>query len=230
MLRHIIFALSVLTISQMPMAKSSFAEGMQDQAYMAKLLELNKIRPEQSPNFVLGDTQLKGRVIDKNQRTMGRVNNIIVGPDGKYQTILTRTEESGFREEVAIDVATYISNQTPNTFTVSLDRDQLKNNMARLLAATSTAAGEDSPLTIANLQRGTIYKTGRKPVAGVSDVLVDAKNMQIVALIVKMTSGQNQRDPIAIPYEAMSVKRNGDKLELTITDAQADMIASMATR
>lgn len=225
MLRAMILGLLFL-FSTLPVR----AEGMADQTYTASLLELNRIKPGQNPELILGKIQLNARIVDKNQRTIGKVADIIVAPDGKFQTILTRIDVSGFREEVAFDVASYVTEPTPDTFTVSLDKDQLKQNMTKLMAATASAAGSSGPLTVGTLQNGTIYKNDGSVIANVKDVLIDNRNMRIASLLVTLTSGNNRGAEIAIPYEAAAAKLNGNKVDLTVTDAQADVIASMATR
>ncbi|PZP54720.1 MAG: hypothetical protein DI586_09040 [Micavibrio aeruginosavorus] len=206
------------------------AEGMADQAYTATLLELNRVKPGQNPDLILGKNQLNGRILDKNQRTIGKVRDILVAPNGKFETVLTKIDVSGFREEVAFDVASYVTEPTPDTFTVALDKDQLKQNMPKLMAATNTAAGSSSSLTISSLQNGTIYKPDGTVIAKVKDVLIDTRNMQISSLVVKLSSGNNRGAEIAIPYEAAAAKLNGNKVDLTVTDAQAEVIASMAKR
>lgn len=225
MRRIIIFALaSFLCIGQVQ------AEGMADEAYTSVLLELNRIRPDQNPNITLGKNQLNARILDKNQRTLGKVIDIVVAADGKFETILTKVDISGFREDVAFDVASYVIDPTPDTFTISLDKSQLKDNIAQLMAATSTASGETGPFTVKALQNGDIYKADGSQIAKVKDVLIDNRNLKIISMLVTISSGTKRGSTVAIPYEAAQAKLNGSKASLTVTDAQAEIMTSMATR
>lgn len=206
------------------------AEGMADTAYTSVLLELNRVRPDQNPALITGKKQLNARIIDKNQRTIGKVEDIVVAPNGKFETIMTRIDISGFRERVGFDVTSYIVAPTPGTFTVSLDKTQLKQNLPQLMASLNTASGESGPFTISSLQNGSLYKQDGNPIAKVKDVLIDNKSLQIVSLLVTMSSGTNRGGTIAVPYEAASAKLEGSRAVLTVTDAQAQIMSSMATK
>ena len=221
----ILFALSCLFLSHL--AK---AEGMAQDAYTATLLELNRIRPDQNPAYTPGKQQVNARILDKKLSTIGKVEDIVVAPNGKYETILANINATGFREDIALDVVSYVTKPTPDTFTVSLDKDQLKQNMSQLMAATNTASGESGPFTMKSLQNAEVIKQDGTPIAKVKDVLVDNKAMQIVSLLVTINSGSTRGKTIAIPYEAANARLENGKAILTVTDAQASTMQSMATR
>ncbi len=224
----VIAVLAVLTISLFP--GSLRAEGMSQQAYTAALLELNRTKASQNPAFTLGKDVMDRRILDKNQRTMGRVEDIILAPNGEFQTIVAKIDTSGFRETVSFDVASYIVNPMPGSFTVAMDKNQIKQNMPALMAQIETAAGEDAPLTVNTLRNGSVSKEDGTPVAKVQDVMVDNKSNQILALLVTILAGSNRGASIAIPYEASSASVEQGRANLTVTDEQAKIITSMATR
>lgn len=227
-MRRIVILVWALCLPLAVATHSAWAEGMADQDYTKVLLDLNRIRAGQNPALSLGHNQLNARILDKNQRTIGKVEDIIVAPDGSFQTLTTNIETSGFREEVAFDVKSYVVTPTPDTFTVSLDKAQLKQNAAKLIAA--AGLHDDALFSIRSLQGAEIHKTDGVLVARVKDVLIDNRKLQIVSLLVVTMTGDNRGAALAIPYEAEQAVHNGAHAALTVTDAQAAIIVSMATK
>ena len=212
------------------LANTAHAEGMADSTYTSTLLELNRIRPDQNPGLKSGAAQLEARLLDKNQRTLGRVEDIIVTPEGKFKDIITRIDTAGFREKVAFDVESYVTTPTPDTFTVSLDKTQIKQNIAKLRAAARIELTENGPFSVVSLRNGLIYKVDGSQIAKVKDVLIDGKKLKIVSLLLTITFGDKRDATIAVPYEAAMARLQGSRAILTVTDAQAEVISSMATR
>ena len=206
------------------------AEGMAKDAYTATILDLNRVKPKQNPLFTPGSQILSARILDKNQRTIGKVENIILTPEGNFQTLLTTIDATGFRQQAAFDVGAYVTEPTPDSFTVAMDKTQIKQNAQEFISALPPAAGENGPFTLKSLQNGTIEKADGAVIARVTNALVSVKSSQVAALLVTISTGDHRGSELAIPYEAVSAKLIGSKAVLRVTDEQADIIQTMATK
>ncbi len=224
MTRYLVFVLLGLLLVSPAFA----AEPPQKENYTATLLALNRTRPAQNPNFAMGKEILNRRLIDKNQRTLGKVEDIILNSDGKFASITTTVDTSGFRQEIGFDVASYIVDPTRDTFMVNMDKAQIKASLPKLLAEIETSAGDSAPITIDSLRKGEVRRADRSIVAQISDVMVNDRTKQVEALLVVIANGAHRGSTIAIPYEAWSLKREGDKAIVTVGNAEADTMILMA--
>lgn len=219
--------LSALMLSILPVM--AHAQAMTNDVYTATVLDLNRINPAQNPSYDLGRHVLERRMLDKNLRTIGDVDDIALAPDGKFQSIVSTINTTGFREEVSFNVESYVVEPTPNTFTIAMDKNQIKESMPQLLSGIETAAGEEGPLMLSSFPGAPIYKSDRTMVAKVKDTLVSTDDNKLVALLITVTSGPNRGRTIAVPYEAALVAKTGATAELNVTDEQANIISTMAT-
>lgn len=199
-----------------------------NEAYTAALLDLNRTKASQR-KFAEGEDILKRRLLDKNNRTIGRIDDVAIGPDGKLQTIMADMS-GGFSQTMAFNVQSYVVDPTPDTFTIALDKDQIQQNQAQLLAQVETAAGEAPVATLRNLRGSDVRDTSGRLVGQVRDVLIDDISQQTAALLTAVQIGNNRGATIAIPYDPTAIAANGNKITVNVTPEQADTIASLPRR
>lgn len=198
--------------------------------YKAALLDLNRSPITQNPTFSTGRDVLSRRLLDKNQKTIGKIEDIILSPDGRFQTIEANINTGGFRENVSFDVQSYVVDPTISSFTVAMDKAQINDNMPQFLAGIETAAGEEAPLTLNQLRGANILDPKKNSIAKVQDALVRDNANQVEALLIKVSLGKNRGTTMAIPYEAAEVISNGPRVDLVLVEEQALAITSLAPR
>lgn len=199
-----------------------------NEEYTATMLDLNKTKASQR-RFAQGTDILKRRLLDKNNTTIGKVTDVLIGPDATLQTIQAEVD-TGFREEMSFNVKSFITNPTPDTYTIGLDKKQIKQNQDELLAQVETAAGEDAPVSLHGLIGSNIEKEDRAIIGKVTDALIDDKTGIVSALVVTVQIGNNRGASIAIPYDPTTVSVEGGKPQVVVTNQQAQIIASLPTR
>ena len=223
---YFLILLSLIFLNGLPVQ----AEGMVQSAYTAKILELNRIRPGHNPAFTLGKDKLTARILDKNQITLGKVEDIVLTPDGKFQTLLTTVEITGFREKIAFDVAGYVVDPTPDTFTINMQKKQVQQSMEKLKAEAILPYNPYGPFNLTSLQNAFIYRPDGSLLAKAKDVIINDHIGQIVALLVIMADGDHRGATLAIPFEAAAAKHVRSNAALTLSAEQTQIIQSMAIK
>lgn len=207
------------------------AETVSPETYKAAMLALNSSPITQNPVFSSGKEVLNRRLLDKNQRAIGKITNITLLSDGSFKAIEANINTGGFREDVSFDMESYIIDPTTTSFTVAMDKSQINNNMAALLAGIETAAGDDAatPVTLNSLRGANILGPGGQLIAKVEDALIRENIDKVEGLLIKVSSGKNRGATIAIPYEASEVIQKGSRVDLVVTQDQAQIITSLST-
>ena len=207
------------------------AEAIPLEVYKAAMLDLNRSPVTQNPVFSVGKEVLNRRILDKNQRAIGKITDIVLLSDGSFQTLEANINTGGFREDVSFDMKSYIIDPTTSSFTVAMDKSQINNNMATLLSGIETTAGEDAaPITLNRLRGANIFDSQGYIIAKVEDALIRDNINKVEGLLIKVSSGKNRGTTIAVPYEASDIIQKGSRVDLVVTQDQAQVITSLSTR
>lgn len=218
---------SLLTISFFISDRSSATE-VTPEAYKAALLALNKSPVTQNPDYSLGRQVVRRRLLDKNNRAIGKINDIILLPDGKFKSIEASITTAGFRENVGFNVESYVIDPTDSSFTIAMDKAQINQNMAQLMSDIETSSGPDAPLTLNSLRGANIVDPKGVAIAKIEDAVVNDKQGLVQALLVRMSAGKNRGSVMAIPYEAAEVRGSGSRIDLVLRDDQVLAVTSLS--
>ena len=72
--------------------------------YTSRVLNLNKIKPSQNPQYTLGSRAISYRLLDQNRRGLGKVNDITIGENGTLESIEAEIIATGFNEVLTFDI------------------------------------------------------------------------------------------------------------------------------
>ena len=217
-----------LTLTSFWFSSSASADEVTPEAYKAALLELNRNPVTQNPDYSLGRQVVKRRLLDKNNRAIGKINDIILMPNGKFKSIEANITTAGFREDVGFNVESYVTDPTDSSFTIAMDKTQINQNMAQLMADIETSSGPDAPLTLNSLRGANIVDPKGMAIAKIEDAVVIDKQGLVQALLVRMSAGKNRGSVMAIPYEAAEVRRSGARTDFVLREDQVMSVMSLS--
>lgn len=218
----------LLTASPLP---GLGAEAVSDAEFTSGVLDLNQSPPEQDPRYGLATRLTTLRLLDQNRRSLGRVNNLLLGKDGNIVSIDAEVSATGFDESLNFAAVPYNLGVESDAFTVALTREQVQDNLPELLQAIETAAGEgaDQPVSVKALLGARVATPAGKGVGRIKDILFDTQKKIAVALLVTLSGGSGQAI-VAIPYKAVKIGVNDARSVVELTEAQAKIAAAYARR
>lgn len=197
------------------------------QDYISQVLDLNRVPPQQNPLYMMGNKVLAYRLLDRNRRALGKMQDITLGADGSLQSIQVHMIAPGFNEELSFDIKAYNATPESDAYVVSLSRDQVEQNLPDLLAGIETAAGESQPITVQSLVGARVQTDRGRQIATVQDVVIDDDRKVAVALLLTMLGG-NQT--VAVPYKTSRIERRGPKATVELSEAQAKVASSYGAK
>jgi sporulation protein YlmC with PRC-barrel domain len=162
------------------------------------------------------------RVLDKNKRTLGRVQDVLINEDGQIQSLVTHMNLAGLRDTIDIPYAGNVVDPTSDTFTLLFGRDEFEDRMAQILADTAPAAGADGEqaFSLRALSGAVIENDKGDRVGRLDTILFDDQKGRAEALIINLyDSGR-----AAVPFEMVSIRERNNLPTVTLTKGQLKVL------
>lgn len=200
-----------------------------DAAFTSAVLELNKTRPGQNPQYKMLSRMTDFRLLDKNRRTLGKVTDVTFNENGSMASVQADVTATGFSQSLSFDVEAYNVTAESDAFSVAMSRDQVQSSLPALLDQIATAAGDSQPVTARSLIGASVKTDKGATVGRVSNVLIDERRKVAVALLLTLVGGSGQ-STVAIPYEAPKIERHNVRADIQLTESQAKIASTYARR
>ncbi len=210
-------------------AASFQAQAGDYERFLETLTEINRIDPLQAPSYERDDDILKRHILDRKNRVVGEVQDVILTPEGSISSLFVKFDRLRLNTSVYLNYRDMRIRPVSNGYALSFDDEQIENMYPVFLANIETAAGEEGETVSARSLVGASVKSsdGRK-VGKVKHVMFGSRGGQAEVLYIAMIYGILRGKSIAVPYDAVKFDSNGKKPKLTVSEEQADAMIDFA--
>lgn len=190
---------------------------------------LNRQKPLQNPRFQRASKVLDNRILDRRNRVVGEINDILLSDNGDISTLNVELDRLRIRGDVFLGYSDMRIGAVSNAYTLNISDDQLEELVPTLLNNIETASGSSSDIISLQSLSGArlVAKDGRR-LGKVSDVLFSNNGARAQALYVALNYKSVRGDKLAIPFSAAEFEPSGRSVNVVLENAQADAILEYA--
>lgn len=219
--------LAILSILAMPtIAAPANAQGLNP--YLETLNKLNDIKPMQNPNWERSSNTLKSRVLDKKNKVIGDLNDIIITPQGTISTLnvdLNRLQLG----EVPLNYSKLDIEAAPRAYTMEYAEEQIEEFYPELLANIDTAAGNTaSQISVKSLVGSSVYASDGRRIGDVEEVMFSERGERAEALLIRVNYKTVRGENVAIPFSSAKYEPNGSRFKVSVSNSDAETILQFA--
>ena len=224
MTRLKIAAITILVLAFMPdvaMAQSNRS--------LEQLSNLNRINPLQNPEYDRGSKILNRKIIDRKNKVVGRVEDIIVNENGTIASLKTDFDRLRLGNDIYLNYRSMRVRALSNAYALNMDSNEIADLYPELLADIDTASGNNSDTFSVRKITGAFLKTrSGKKIGKVENVLFGSNGGIARALYVKLSHGVQRGDTIAVPFRNVKFSAQNGRLQGTIENDFAKAILKIA--
>ena len=197
--------------------------------YLEAVTQLNRINPLQNPEYESADKILKRRILDRKNKVIGQVKDVIINDNGSLASLEVDFDRLRLEGEVFVNYRDMGVRPATNSYMISFADEQIEDMYPTLLAEMETASGEDEDAFSLRRLLGASVKAydGRK-LGVVEDVLFSANGGRAEALYISLKGYNLRGETLAIPLSMAEIEDRGFGKGIVLGDEQADAIIDYA--
>ncbi len=171
-----------------------------------RLDKINRYRPEQSAKHVANQDILAGRVLDRTNRVVGEVRDVILNRNGGIAMLDVNFNRINLGvDSLMVDYNQFDIRPATNGYKMGRTDDQVTAMLPSLLAATETASGNNADIfSLKKMIGQKVYSRSGKKLGKVEKVLFDASGSRAELLFISMEQRSIRGKKIAIPFAGPS--------------------------
>lgn len=197
--------------------------------YLNTLNQYNRIKPLQNPLWKRSSKVLKGKITDNSNRVIGKIEDILVSPEGAIESIKGDLNRLRISSDVPLNVVELNMSPNSNGYSTSFDNSQVADLIPQILAGVATASGdEDSVFSVDRLVGSDVKSRDGRRLGKIQEVMFSDTGSSVEALIIRVRYGTVGGESVAIPFPDATYKKNGKRVEALIPDNRADSIIAFA--
>ena len=219
-----ILAVTFIALTAMPhsvMAQSNRA--------LEQLSDLNRINPLQNPEFDRADKVLKRKIIDRKNKVVGRVQDVVINKNGTIASIKTDFDRLRLGDDLYLNYRTMNISTRSNGFTLGMDANEIEDFYPQLLANIDTASGDgEDTFAVSKLMGAILYAQDGRKIGKVKNILFGNNGGIVRAVYAELSYGVRRGKKIAIPLRNANFSTKNGRAIGTIDDNFADAVLAVA--
>jgi len=192
------------------------------------LRKMNRVPPQQNPQYQSSEKVMKGHVMDRTKKTVGEIHDILLRPSGAIDSLHVEFDRLRLSTQVYVDYSDMGMRPTSSGYITSFEDDQIEAVFPELLANIQTAAGNEDILSTKKLIGRKVQSKDGRNLGQVEDILFDAEGGRADALFVKMNFGRLTGKGIAIPFGVARYETVNYNSVFQVTNRMADAMIEVA--
>lgn len=221
-MRIFIVAALILFISTAPvLAQSNRA--------LEQLSQLNRINPLQNPEFDRDSKIINRKIIDRKNKVVGRVQDVIINPNGTIASIVTDFDRLRLGDDIALNYRNLNIRSRADSYAMNMDSDEIRDFYPQLLADIETASGDgNNTFSVRKLSGAQILAEDGRRIGKVKNVLFANNGGIVRAINAELSYGTHRGDTVAIPFRNVNFQTVRGRLQGKVSDDFADAMMDIA--
>lgn len=228
-MKNLLFVIALLSFALFLAAPAFAQNALNGEAQTVS--ELNRIKPLQNPQYQKAEDTLSRRILDRKNKVIGNLKDIIVGGNGGVNALNVEFDRLRLTTPVTVNYNNLKMKSSSNGYAVGFTDEEVAGFYPNLLAQVETAAGADANdnLSIRKIIGAEIYALDGRRIGAVENVLFDVRGERAQLLYVKLSANQLSSDGVAIPFDDASYGSDAvGRTKLTIGDSLANAMIDYA--
>ena len=192
------------------------------------LSELNRIQPLQNPEYSTGEKLLDGRILDRKNKVVGELHDILLSSGGEVSSIAVEFNRLRLGAEVYLGSNELQINPVSNGYALGLDDDQIKDAYPEMLAGIESAAGNSDIFSVRKIVGANVKARDGRHLGTVDQVLFTGNGARAEALYVAMKYGTLRGEGVAIPFGSARIGYKNGQTSVLVGDDIADSMIAIA--
>lgn len=185
-------------------------------SFKEQISSLNRLKPLQNPQNQRAAEVLSYRIIDRENKIIGQVEDIVLNKDGAVDQLVVDLDRLRVKEPVSLGYQEFNFKKSSNGYQLSMSKDEIMAQSDQLLAKIETAAGEDvSGIHLKEVLGKPVLNDRNRKIGDISEVLFDTEGKQVQAFLLKVKYRSAKND-IAVPFSAIVFDRKDGNLRATM--------------
>lgn len=200
------------------LAAPAFAGAAAFNPMTQELAALNRIDPLQDPKYEHAAEVLKRRMLDRKNRVVGSVRDIVLNDNGGISYLDVDFDRMKLGRPVFVSYSTFQVDTVSNGYAMSFDSKEIEEIYPTLLAGIETAAGEDDLYSLKKMKGLEVWTESGRRIGNVSDVLFGSGGQRAELLYVTLSSGNLRGKGIGIPFGQAEYEKSITERRVTVSD------------
>lgn len=215
---------AILILMYMPQAIA--AKSRDVIAFQTNLSEMNRLKPLQNPRHELARDRLKSTLIDRENKVVGVVEDILIDINGAVQTIYAELDRLHLGTGVFLNYNDLGIKKSSNGYKIGMNSDEITTAYPELLANIETASGQIgiSVLSVENLLGTDVIGSTGMRLGNIHEVLFDDTGSRVNGVYLHVDHKTIRDRGIAVPFDVLSFEQKPDQVKITIDQDYADAI------
>ncbi|MFK7840308.1 MAG: PRC-barrel domain-containing protein [Bdellovibrionales bacterium] len=210
-------------------ALSSMDAMAQNNREFEQLSTLNRIKPLQNPEFDRVEKVLDRKILDRKNKVVGTVQDVILNQNGTISGINTEFDRLRLGNLVSLNFRALRIRTTSDAYQMNMDADEIADMYPRLLADIETASGRNNVTFSTRAIIGSSLRSsdGRR-LGKVENVLFGADGGIASAIYAKLSYGTLRGETVAVPFRNVEFKYERGRLSGTVSRGLANAMFEIA--
>lgn len=223
----VLYAVMLCTLGAFPAFAAMDAVNFQE-----NLNTLNRIKPLQSPQFKKSAQILSSKIIDQQNKNVGKVEDVLVKANsGAVTSLQVDFDRLRLGQPVFLNYQEMKIGSVSNGYQLGLKGDELAEIYPELLANIETAAGTNNEiLSVKSLIGQSVIGEDSRKIGEIQDVLFSKEGAKAEAVYVNVNSGIIRNVGVAIPIAALNISEFHGRVSATLPQDQADLLVEFAKK
>ena len=206
-------------IALLAFALSAHAQEPAYMGYLEELSQINATSPEQSPRHEHGREILSDRVLDRKNRVIGEIHDVILNVDGSLSMLDVEFDRLKIgKDHILADYGLLQMEPAGNGYKTGFDKAQIEDMFPELLSSSKQARRIFGRPSIKSLAGASVKTGANKNLGRVIDILFDHLGGQALYLYVSMDYAGHRGKALAIPFEKVTYASRGKTIEVFVND------------
>ncbi len=193
-----------------------------------QITTLNRTDPLQSPRYESASDVLKRRMLDRKNKVVGSIRDIIINENGNISYIDVDFDRMKLGRPVFVNYASFNVKAASNGYAMAFDAKEIENLYPSLLAEIETAAGKEDTYSLSKMKGLEVWTASGRRIGTVSDVLFGSEGRRAELLYVTLTTGNLRGAGVGIPFGEADYTEVSAKRRVTIADDTAEAVLLVA--
>lgn len=216
-------------------AQENTSDAIEALEFKTTMEDYNNLKPLQNPRYERSSKILKRRIIDRKNKAVGNVEDIIFDKrNGRVKTLYVDFDRLNLKQSVYLNYDRLDVESVSTGYRVNFEKDEIKTLYPALLSDIETASPgdiNDSPvISLEKVLGSDLVSSDGKILGNVEDVLFNDKGKYVRSIYLNIDYKTIHNKGIAIPLSVLSFEEEFGKIRAVIDEIYVETILDMAKR
>jgi sporulation protein YlmC with PRC-barrel domain len=212
-------------------AQPASARSLDEVKLLEQLTTLNRYPPLRSSEFDLSSQVLGRRIIDRKNKVVGQIKDVIINSNGGVEMFLVEFDRLKVSGAVYMDANELKVGDFTKRYSIDMNDEELVTMFPTLLANTATAAGDATEMqSVGKVVGAEVISDDGRRLGTVENVLFDNSGKKARGLYVNFTHSAMGSNSFAIPFSMVSFAEKTGKTVIVVDPAEADLLVEFIKR